>query len=229
MGGAWKPKGVLVALACMLALSACGGGSSPSTSQPATTPTTTGSGTGESTGSEAKQGGGSNGGSNGGSTNQGSGSGSGGEGGSSGERSAGFRTPGGDNSIQEFGEEEGAEERAKATKTISTFYAAERGREWAKVCAVLSAKNVEQLELFAKRIPKVKARTCAGVIALLNASAPGGRPPETMKGGVVALRREGDTAFALYHGIDGKDYAFPLKLEGGQWKMTSLGATLLSF
>jgi hypothetical protein len=228
MGGAWKPKGVLAALACALALSACGGGnSSPSTSQPATTPTTAGSETGESTGSEAKQ----NGGSGGASTNQGGGSssGSGGEGGSSGERSASFRTRGGDNSIQEFGEEEGAEERAKATKTIATFYAAERGREWAKVCAVLSAKNVEQLKLFAKRIPKVKARTCAGVIELLNASAPGGRAPETMKGGVVALRREGDTAFALYHGVDGKDYAFPLKLEGGQWKMTSLGATPLSF
>jgi hypothetical protein len=235
MGGAWKATGALVAIACAVALTACGGGGSSSSTESTTAgqpPATT---TAEAGGKEA--GGGKEGGKEGGggANTQGNGAGSGGgsesgwESHSSKERSAGFRNKGGDNSIQSYGGEANAEERAAATRTISTFFAAQRAGQWAKVCGVLSAKNLEQLEAFAKRLAKVKKNDCAGVLELLNANAPSQRPPETIKGGVVSLRREGDSSFALYHGIDGKNYALPLTLEGGQWKLTSLGATPLSY
>jgi hypothetical protein len=217
---------LLLALACAAALSACGGGNSSTA--------TTAGGTAQATTAPAEttEGGGSKGSSNGGgsggggSSEQGS---SGGETASSHERSSSFRTPGGDNSIQEFGDEGGAEERAKATKTITTFFSASKGKEWAKVCGVLAAKTLAQMEQFAEKIPKIKSRTCAGVIEVINSSAPSQARPETIKGPVISLRREGNQGFALYHGIDGKNYAFPLILEKGEWKMTSMGATPLSF
>jgi hypothetical protein len=43
------------------------------------------------------------------------------------------------------------------------------------------------------------------------------------------MRIEGDLAFALYRGMDGKGYALPLKNEGGRWKLTALGPTPLEF
>ena len=170
------------------------------------------------------------GGSGGGSSKQGSGGGSGSEagGGSGGEeRSSSFRTPGGDNSIQEFGEESDAEERAEVTKTIVTLYSASAAKEWSKVCGVLSAKNLKSLKLFAKHIPNVQSSDCPGVLKVVYSNV--ANPPEEIKGGVVSLRIEGDTGFALYHGTDGKNYAFPLTRENGEWKLTSLGPTPLSF
>jgi hypothetical protein len=219
---------LLLAVACAAALAACGGGSSSDTTTTAAPPSTSEAESTEGgSGNETPQ---PKGGSETGSEQQG-------EGGSESpeaevspnDRSAPFRTKGGDNSIQNYGGEASSEERAKATKTLSTYFSASSNGEWAKVCTVLSAKNVEQLELFAEKIPKVKKKSCAGVLETLNASVSSGRSPETMKGGVIALRRRGSISFALYHGVDGKSYAFPLTLEGGEWKMTSLGATPLSF
>jgi hypothetical protein len=226
MGGARKFSVLLLALACAAALSACGGGSSTATTAGGTAQATTAPAeTTEGGGSKGSSNGGGSGG--GGSSEQGS---SGAESASSHERSSSFRTPGGDNSIQEFGGEGGAEERAKATKTITIFFSATKNNEWAKVCGVLATKTLAQMEQFAEKIPKVKSRTCAGVIEVINSSAaPSEARPETIKGPVISLRREGNQGFALYHGIDGKNYAFPLVLEKGEWKMTSLGATPLSF
>jgi hypothetical protein len=228
MGGARKIAAALLAATfCAAMLAACGGGDSSTATtsggqaqqppEPATPGGNTGGGSGQS------QGGGSGEGSSQGGSESGGGSESSGN-----ERSSSFRTPGGDNSIQEYGDEAGAEERAKATKTIATFYSATAGEEWPKVCAILSAKNVKAMELFAKRIPKVKTQDCPGVLAVVNTNAQA-NPPEAIKGDVVSLRVEGDVAFALYHGRDGKNYAFPVTLEGGEWKLTSLAPTPLSF
>ena len=224
MGGVRKiAAALLAAMLCAAALAACGGGDS-------STATTSGAGTQPTeAGGSGSQGGGSTKSPGSGESSPEEGSGAGGGSGSSGEeRSSSFRTPGGDNSIQEYGDEAGAEERAKTTKTIVTFYSASAGEEWAKVCGVLSAKNVKSMKLFAKRIPNVKSDDCAGVLAVIDSGAKAS-PPERIKGGVVSLRVEGDIGFALYHGANGKNYAFPLTLEDGEWKLTSIAPTPLSF
>ena len=223
MGGVRKiAAALLAAMLCAAALAACGGGdsSTATTSGAVTQPTEVGSG-GQGGGSKKSPGSGER------SPEEGSGAG-GGSSSSGEERSSSFRTPGGDNSIQEYGDEADAEERAKATKTIVTFYSAGAGEEWAKVCGVLSAKNVKSMKLFAKRIPNVKSKDCAGVLAAIDSGAQA-NPPERIKGGVVSLRIEGDIGFALYHGANGKNYAFPLTLEAGEWKLTSIAPTPLSF
>lgn len=227
MGGALKHGMLLLAAVCVAAmLAACGDSdSTSSTAAETTAPTTTAEGKPEGGGKESKQGGGKQG---GGSTSQ--------QGGGSeeeeedlpDERSSTFRTPGGDNSIQEYGSEADAEERAKATETISTFYSASANEEFAKICGILSAKNKVQLKVFSEKVPKLKGKGCTGVLALITPKSQS-RPPETIDGEVISLRSEGDLAFALYHGVDGKDYAYALKLEEGEWKLTALAPTPLSF
>ena len=144
-----------------------------------------------------------------------------------GSRSDGFRVPGGDNSIQEYGEEQDAGERAAAMAPIAALYRALFSGDWNEVCdTYLSATNVKQIELLAEKSPKLKGKRCADVLSGLNQS-PGVKGPDTPDGGIVAFRTEGDTGFAIYWGIDGKGYAFALKSEGGNWKLTSLAPTPL--
>ncbi|MFI5027974.1 MAG: hypothetical protein ACHQCF_03210 [Solirubrobacterales bacterium] len=226
MGGARRIAVMLLAAACAAALAACGGGGSSSTS------TSTGSTESKPAQNGGNSGGGAkeprqSGGKTGGNSSQENGGSGGGSGGAS-ERSSSFRTPGGDNSIQEYGSEASAEERASATKTISGFYAAMATEDWAKVCGLLSAKNLAALKLFSEKVQKAKGKGCTGILALVTPKT-SSKPPETIKGEVISLRRHGDVSFALYHGVDGKNYAYPLKLEEGSWKLTALAPTPLSF
>jgi hypothetical protein len=144
-----------------------------------------------------------------------------------GSRSDDFRVPGCDNSIQEYGEEQGADERAAAMEPIAALYRALYSGDWNEVCdTYLSSNNVKQIELLAEKSPELKGKDCADVLSGLNTS-PGQKGPDTPDGGIVSFRTEGDTGFAIYWGIDGKGYAFALKSEGGSWKLTSLAPTPL--
>jgi hypothetical protein len=144
-----------------------------------------------------------------------------------GRRADGLRVPGGDNSIQEYGEEQGSEERAAAMAPIAALYRALYSGDWNEVCGTyLSAGNVKQIELIAEQRPKLKGKGCAEALSGLN-HAVGRKGPDTPDGGIVSFRTVGDTGFAIYWGIDGKGYAFALESEGGSWKLTSLAPTPL--
>jgi hypothetical protein len=229
MGGAWKIAVTLLAAVCAaLALAACGGGDDTTTS-PAVEIGTSGiseHGNGEGGGGSKTGGGG-----------EGTPSQNGGgeeeepeeeEPSGGGERSDSFRTPGGDNSIQSYGGEGDAGERAKATKTITVFFKASESEEWATVCGLLSSKNLAALKQFSEKLKQLDGKGCPEVLALVMTKTQG-KPPEEIKGGVISLRVKGGLSFALYHGINGKNYAFPLKLEDGEWKLTGLAPTPLSF
>src|SRR4249919_119486 len=128
MRGAWKLTLLLaVAALAAAALVACGGGDSGD-STAASTATTTQESTTES-----------------GSADDGSGDSSADEG------SASFRTPGGDNSIQEFGEEADAADLDEASAALGGFLEARAGDDWAKQCALLAKSTVAPLEQLAKR------------------------------------------------------------------------------
>ncbi len=230
MGGVRRFAALLLALVCAAALAACGGGSSStSSSTSATVPPSSGEAEGGGNNETKQTGGEAEGGSQG---QQEEGSEPSSEEGkvSPNDRSAPFRSKGGDNSIQNYGEEEGAAERTAATKTITVFFAASRDKEWAKVCGVLSKKVQAQMEELTKHAPQFKGKNCAGVIETLFSSAPANaNRPESIKGGVVALRRKGDQSFALYHAVNGKPYAFPLVREGGEWKLIGMAPTPLSY
>jgi len=251
MGGATRLTAGLAAALCAAALSACGGGgdSTATTAADATGAEAPSNSGGGQQGS-SKKGGGQQGSSNGsgGKGNGGGSNGGGSNGGNAegnfrftgkpvkhdhpkpveGKRSDILRTPGGDNSIQEYGEETDAAERAAAMLPIAALHRAMFSGDWTDVCdTYLFSSNLEQLTALAEKAPQFKGKDCAAVLAGLS-QATGVKPPSTPDGALVSFRVDGDTGFAIYWGIDGKGYAFALKSEDGGWKLTSLGPTPLS-
>jgi hypothetical protein len=138
------------------------------------------------------------------------------------EGSASFRTPGGDNSIQNYGEEADAEERAAASAVVAGFMRARASGDWAAVCGYMADATLKPLEQLASRSPQFKGKDCAAMLEILTGTAPDSTRASTLSGSVDSLRFKGDRGFALYHGTDGQDYYLPLVKEDGEWKVGAL-------
>lgn len=136
-----------------------------------------------------------------------------------------FRTPGGDNSIQNFGEEADAEEVAAVTAVLGDFLKARAGKDFAGQCATLATSVVAPLEELASRSSQTRDKGCTAVLAMLLGDASADARVNTMSSGVASLRVEGDRAFALYHGPKGGDYFVPMTKEDGEWKVGALEPT----
>jgi hypothetical protein len=141
--------------------------------------------------------------------------------GSSKEGSASFRTPGGDNSIQNFGDEAGPAEVEAATAVLATYMRARASDDWAGQCAHLAKVAIAPLEQLASNSPRLKGKGCAAILAALSAGTRSTRA-NTMTDGVTSLRVAGDRGFALYHGAKGVNYFVPMVEEGGEWKLGAL-------
>ncbi len=239
---------VALVLAALLALgvSACGDGddSAATTASEATTGPTTTTGSGENDHPAAK------GPSEGGTTDdsdQGSGSPSqsagkqGGSGGSgsgspgstvepaplhvSGGGSAPFREPGGDNSIQDFGDEGDEAELEEAAEVVHGFLAARANEDWATACSYFSKAMVMQLEQLASQSEQLKDRGCAPIVGALTASVPSATRKALTEVDAASLRYDDERAFLLYRGADGIDYFMPLVREDDTWKVSALSST----
>jgi hypothetical protein len=138
-----------------------------------------------------------------------------------GEASAAFRTPGGDNSIQTFGEEADAEELAAAGAVLAGYLRARAADEWERECGYLAESVVAPLERLASRSARLEGKGCGVLLAALNGAAPASTRANTMTAGVASLRVEGARGFALYHGAKGTDYFMPMVKEAGEWKVGS--------
>ena len=227
---------MLVALAALLiavGLTACGGGSSSST----TTEADRGQTEGNSSQEAPKQGG---------TKGEESKSGSGGEGqaggsgpsasdftpkhhNDSGGGSAPYKTKGGDNSVQEFGEEAGRSEFAAAAAALHNFLDARAEGNWAATCNYVSKSITESLEKLAAQAKQRKDSSCAALLkALTNPAAKSAMQAEAAKANVRSLRTEGERAFVLYTGLHGTILAMPMANEDGDWKVSSLAGTPLN-
>jgi len=228
------PKTLAVALAALslaVGLVACGGGDSPSS-------TTTAADRSESASSRttADQG----------SPKDGegkSGSGGGGKGADSGPSaseftprrhsdagggSEQFKVKGGDNSVQEFGEEADTSEFDAAAVVLHDFFDARAEGNWAAACTYMSKSEIESLEKLAAQA-KQADRGCAEILGVLtNPAAKGAMKTEAEKANVRSLRTEGEQAFVLYTAGGRTIYAMPMANEGGDWKVASLAGTPLN-
>lgn len=146
-----------------------------------------------------------------------------------GERSHSFSHVGGDNSIQEYGEEVGAEDRAQATEALIALLRATESGDWSTVCArYLSSSNLEQFKILAEQSKEARGKGCPEILAAFTQNVPG-RPPDSLRDSVASMRVEDEVGFAIYRGFDGKGYAMPMKREDGTWKLTALAPTPLEF
>lgn len=123
-----------------------------------------------------------------------------------------FARPGGDESVQRFGTEAPAAERAAASAVLADYLRAAAAERRVAQCRRLSAAALESLEQLG-----------GGCASALEAVTPGqASSGAAMANPVGSLRVEGGRAYALYHGRDGVDYAVPMREEGGEWKVDAL-------
>jgi hypothetical protein len=138
-----------------------------------------------------------------------------------------FRTKGGDNSIQEYGEEKGESELQEAAEVVHGFFVARATGDWAKACGYLSKAMAEQLEQLAGSSTTLKDKGCASFLQAFTSelSAAEWRESTTVDAG--SLRQEDEQAFLVYYGADKTAYAMPLAVENGQFKVGALSGDAL--
>jgi hypothetical protein len=230
-----------IAMAAALVLAGCGGGSSDAGSSSATTTTEASrqdQDQGSSPVSKKPSGGQGNGGKGREEGKDGQGSSTGGGEGRhhvpvaplevSGGGSAQFHIKGGDNSVQDYGDEAGeAELRQAAEATHSLLVASVRG-EWARACLLLAADERKSLEGLAAQSPQLRGRGCAAALAALAKPVSGSVAREMTRVEAASLRHEGEQAFLIYVGGPERTvYAMPLRLEGGAWKPAAISGDAL--
>jgi len=147
----------------------------------------------------------------------------------SGGGSGQFRQKGGDNSVQEFGEEADQEEFDAAAVALHNFLDARAEGNWAAACTYMSKAIVESFEKLAAQAKEVDATNCAEILEqLTNPAAKRSMKAEAAKADVGSLRVEGDRSFVIYTGVGGTILAMPMANEDGDWKVASLAGTPLN-
>jgi hypothetical protein len=145
----------------------------------------------------------------------------------SGGGSGQFRVRGGDNSIQDFGEESGESELEEAAASLHDFLVARAGEDWPTACAHLAKTVKQQLEQLASRSSKLSGAGCTRILSALTPPLPARVQRESTIVDAGSLRTEGEQAFLIYRGAEGVAYAIQMKPEGA-WKVGALSATPLS-
>jgi len=140
-----------------------------------------------------------------------------------------FRQKGGDNSVQEFGEEAGEEEFDAAAVALHNFLDARAEGNWAAACDYMSKAIVESFEKLAAQAKQIDATSCAGILEnLTNPAARKSMKAEAAKADVGSLRVEGDRSFVIYTGTGNTILVMPMANEDGDWKVASLAGTPLN-
>jgi hypothetical protein len=144
----------------------------------------------------------------------------------SGGGSAQFRTKGGDNSIQDFGEE-GESELQEVAEIVHGFYAARTEERWDAACSYLAKSNVEQLVKLVSQSPEAKGADCSEALQAFTQPLPAALEREITTVDAGSFRREGDQGFLIYYGPERTVYSMPMREEGGAWKVAALSASAI--
>lgn len=146
----------------------------------------------------------------------------------SGGGSAQFKVKGGDNSVQEFGQEGSKSEFDQAAEAVHGFFDARVKGDWQAACSYLAADVVESLKQLTGNSRELAGAGCAKTLATLSEGAPREAFVAAAEADVGSLRIEGGQAFVLYRGANGTVFVMPMKDEGGTWKVASLAGTPLN-
>jgi hypothetical protein len=145
----------------------------------------------------------------------------------------GFQDRSGVTNIPAFGVEANSAERSAAQQALSGYLALARGREWQAACGYLAATMKLQLRRLLRKSKEIERKKCGEALRLLVSRPSNGSSLYYGPVQLAALRikRSGGAGegagFALFHGDDGADYWITVRLEAGEWKLTSLAAQKL--
>lgn len=145
----------------------------------------------------------------------------------SGGGSAQFEVKGGDNSIQEFGEEGSESEMREAALALHGFLDSRAEGDFKAACSYLDAASGESLRQLAATSNGPQAAACPQLLATLSKGVPASALTEAAQADVGSLRLEGDRAFLIYRGAQGATYAIAMTREDGEWKVAGLSGTPL--
>jgi hypothetical protein len=145
----------------------------------------------------------------------------------SGGGSAQFEVKGGDNSIQEFGEEGSESELRKAALALHGFLDSRAEGDFKAACSYLGADVAKSLQQLAAAAKGLKGADCPQLLAALAGGVPASALAEAAHADVGSLRFEGDRAFLIYRGAQQATYAISMVKEGGEWKVGGLAGTPL--
>jgi hypothetical protein len=139
-----------------------------------------------------------------------------------------FVVKGGDNSIQEFGEEGDESELQEAAEAVHGFFVTRAEGDWVGACSYLSKSMAEQLEQLAASSTQLQNKGCASFLEAFTSSLPASTWREVTTVDAGSLRHEGEQAFLIYYGAPDKTvYAMPLAEEDGEWKVGALSGDAL--
>ena len=139
-----------------------------------------------------------------------------------------FRQEGGDNSIQDFGEESEESELEDAAEVLHGYLVARAEQDWAAACSKLSKALVTQLESFASRTKQLAGSGCADVLGAWTPPLPVEVREESTIVDAGSLRLEGERAFLIYRGAKENLFAMPMAAEDDGWKVAALAPAPLS-
>lgn len=211
-----------------LGLAACGGGDEEG-STAASTDTTASQGAQGSSGNGSKEKGKGKQGGNGGKSSSGSGGNASVPHNDSGGGSAQYHVKGGDNSVQNFGDEADTSERDQAAANVHGFLDARANQDWAKACTYLAGPVVEQLESVAEKAEQFEGKGCAAILeALASQANPKLLREEAAQANIGSLRIEDERAFVIFRGLEGTVYTIPMVDEDGEWRLGSIAPTPLT-
>jgi hypothetical protein len=138
-----------------------------------------------------------------------------------------YKTPGGDNSLQNIGQEADEAELEQAATAAHDYLASRVEKDWEKACEQLTQEHVEEMEQAARSSDKIPGESCADAIGTLaegfEAFDPMTDKEAFEKSSVDAdsLRVYGQKAFLIYRG-GSTAYYLPMREEGGAWKVDTL-------
>jgi hypothetical protein len=138
-----------------------------------------------------------------------------------------FRAKGGDNSIQEYGEEGEESELQEVAETVHDFYVARAEEKWDTACSYLAKANIEQLEELAAQSPQFKDSGCGPLLEAFTRPLPAAVQREITSVDAGSFRHEGEQGFLIYYGADETVYAMPMRSEDGSWKVSALSGSAL--
>lgn len=139
-----------------------------------------------------------------------------------------FRVAGGDNSVQEFGEESDESELEEAAGALHAFLVARAEEKWTAACSYMAKSVKDQLERITSGGDQSQERGCAGILGTLTPPLPAAVRNETTIVDAGSLRFEDGRAFLIYTGAEETTYAVLMEEEDGAWKVASLSAVPLS-
>lgn len=146
----------------------------------------------------------------------------------SGGGSSQFKVKGGDNSVQESGEEVEGDEFEAAAAALHNFLDARAEGNTAAACEYLSQDLADSFAKLASQAKQGEGGCATGLELLTNPAGQKAMKAEAEQADVGSLRVDGDRAFIIYTGIEGTVFAIPMANEDGEWKTGGIVGTPLS-